>query len=102
MPLQRIIVMLCLVIAGEAIFSLPFHVTRYFRPTFLEVFGWTNLELGKTQAIYGVVAMFAYFPGGPLADYFSARKLLSISLLSTSFGGLLMATIPDQQTMALC
>ncbi len=102
MTLQRIIVMLCLVIAGEAVFSLPFHVTRYFRPTFLEVFGWTNLELGKAQAIYGVVAMLAYFPGGPLADYFSARKLLSISLLSTSFGGLLMATIPDQQTMALC
>jgi nitrate/nitrite transporter NarK len=84
----------CLIVAGEAVFSLPFHVARFFRPTVLQVFEFTNTELGAVQAVYGVVAMLAYFPGGLLADRFSARRLLTLSLLSTSAGGLYFAKIP--------
>jgi nitrate/nitrite transporter NarK len=69
-------------------------VTRFFRPTVLEVFGLSNTELGTAQAMYGIIAMLAYFPGGPLADRFSARKLLALSLWSTAAGGLYMATMP--------
>jgi len=47
------------------------------------------------MAVYGIVAMVAYFPGGPLADRFSARKLLAVSLWSTAAGGLYMSTLPD-------
>lgn len=86
--------MLGLILAGEAVYALPFHVTRFFRPTVLEVFGLTNTELGTAQAVYGVVAMLSYFPGGPLADRFPARKLLAWSLWSTATGGLYMATMP--------
>ena len=32
----------------------------------LDVFGLTNLELGISFSVYGVVAMLAYFVGGPL------------------------------------
>lgn len=91
---HRIFYMLGLILAGEAIYALPFHVTRFFRPTVLEVFDLTNTELGTAQAVYGVVAMLSYFPGGPLADRFPARKLLAWSLWSTSAGGLYMATMP--------
>jgi sugar phosphate permease len=83
-----------LILAGEAVYALPFHVTRFFRPSVLEVFGLTNTELGTAQAVYGVVAMLAYFPGGPLADRFSARTLISLSLWTTAAGGLYMATLP--------
>lgn len=89
--------MISLIIAGEAIFSLPFHVTRFFRPTFLEVFGFSNMDLGLVQASYGVIAMLAYFPGGQLADMFCARKLLAASLLATGFGGIYFAQIPSYQ-----
>ena len=41
--------------------------------------------------------MIAYVPGGPLADRFSARKLLALSLWSTAAGGLYMSTLPDYQ-----
>lgn len=47
------------------------------------------------MAVYGIVAMVAYFPGGPLADRFSARKLLAVSLWTTAAGGLYMSTLPD-------
>lgn len=91
----------CLIVAGEAVFSLPFHVARFFRPTVLRVFDFSNTELGTVQAVYGVVAMLAYFPGGPLADRFSARRLLVASLVSTSAGGLYFASIPGYHGMWL-
>ena len=90
-----------LVVAGEAIFALPFHLTRFFRPTVLDVFGLTNTELGAAQGIYGILAMLSYFVGGPLADRFAARKLLAMSLWTTAAGGLYMATFPDYRGATL-
>ena len=90
----RFIFMLALIFAGEAVYALPFHVARFFRPTVLEVFNITATELGAAQGLYGVVAMLAYIPGGPLADRFPARKLLAFSLWSTALGGIYMATFP--------
>ena len=87
--------MLGLILAGEAIYALPFHVARFFRPTVLEVFSLSATELGAAQGVYGIVAMLAYFPGGPIADRFPARKLLAVSLWMTAAGGLYMATFPD-------
>ncbi|WP_298867770.1 MFS transporter [uncultured Gimesia sp.] len=93
--LRRSISLLALIVAGEAAFFLPFVLPRIFRPTLLEVFHLTNLELGVAFSVYGVVAMLAYFPGGPLADRFSARKLMAFALLATSIGGLVLASIPS-------
>lgn len=93
--LRRWLYMLTLIIAGEAIFALPFHVARFFRPTVLEVFSLSATELGAAQGVYGIMAMLAYFPGGPIADRFPARKLLAASLWMTAAGGFYMATFPD-------
>jgi sugar phosphate permease len=92
---QRALIILSLILAGEAIFTLPYHVTRFFRPTFLEVFDLTATELGVAQSAYGFIAMAAYFFGGPLADRFEPRKLLAGSLWATALGGLYLATFPD-------
>ena len=99
--LSRFMLMLTLVFAGEIVFLLPFHTTRFFRPTMLEAFGLTNTQLGDFFAAYGVMAMIAYFPGGALADRFSARSLLTVSLIATSAGGLYMATYPGPVGLAL-
>jgi nitrate/nitrite transporter NarK len=86
--------MLCLILAGEAIFMLPFHISRFFGVTFLNVFAFSEAQLGYLISTYGVVAMMAYGLGGPLADRFSARKLLTLSLVATGLGGLYMTRIP--------
>ena len=91
---QRAMTMFSLLFAGEAVFSLPFHVARYFRPTYVEVLGITQTQLGDLGAIYGIVAMFAYLLGGSLADRFAARKLLVFALVSTAVSGFFLATIP--------
>jgi len=99
--MKRVLHMLVLVLAGEMIFSLPFHTARFFRPTLLEAFGFSNTELGDAFAVYGLTAMLSYFPGGALADRFAARKLMSLSLLATAAGGLYMATLPGFVPMAV-
>jgi hypothetical protein len=47
-PAGRSIAMLALILAGEAVFFLPFVLPRIFRPTLLEVFHVTNLQLGSS------------------------------------------------------
>lgn len=92
--------MAALIVAGEMVFALPFVVARVFRPTLLDVFGLTNLQLGTAFSIYGLVAMASYFPGGPLADRYSARRLMTAALVATSLGGGIFATIPALETLA--
>ena len=91
---RKVIAIISLILAGEIIFALPFHLARFFRPTMLEVFELSATQLGAAQGLYGLVAMFSYFPGGLLADRFSTHKLLATSLWMTSLGGLYLATFP--------
>ena len=86
--------MFTLVLAGELIFSLPFSVTRFFRPTYLEAFAFSNTQLGDIFAVYGVTAMLSYFPGGAIADRYSPRLLMAVSLFATAAGGVYMASFP--------
>ena len=90
-----------LILAGEAVFVLPFVLARVFRPTVLEVFDLDNIELGICFSMYGIVAFFSYFFGGPLADKYPPRKLIAVALWATSIGGLVYATFPDYTTLKL-
>lgn len=93
-PVRRLLAIAALVIAGEAVFGLPFHVARFFRPTLLAGLGIGNAELGGLFAAYGVLAMLSYFPGGLLADRFPARRLMCAALVLTGGGGLVLAGLP--------
>ena len=62
--------LILLILAGEAVFILPFVLPRIFRPTVLEVFLLDNVQLGLCFSIYGIIAMISYPLGGPLADKF--------------------------------
>ena len=76
-------------------FILPFVLARVFRPTVLEVFNLTNLELGTCFSVYGFVAMASYLLGGPIADRFPPRKLIAMALFATALGGLVLAANPS-------
>jgi uncharacterized membrane protein len=62
--LRRAMFMVALIVSGETIFLLPFVTSRIFRPTVLDVFELTNLQLGTVFSIIGTVGMIGYFPGG--------------------------------------
>lgn len=91
---NKTLALIGLILAGEAVFALPFHIARFFRPMLLEVFALTPTQLGVAQGMYGIIAMIAYFPGGILADRFPANKLMATSLWMTAIGGLYMSTFP--------
>ena len=92
---------LLLIISGELVFILPYLLSRVFRPTFLDVFNLTNTELGSLFSVYGTVALFSYIFGGSLADRYLPGKLIAISLLLTSLGGLVIATFPSLLIMQI-
>jgi len=95
----RSITLVTLIVAGEAVFFLPFVLARIFRPTLLDVFQISNTELGLWFSVYGLVAMVSYLFGGVLADRFPARNLMATALWLTSGGGLAMAMIPSNEAM---
>ena len=88
------ITLVAMIVGGEACFALPFVIPRLFRPVILDAFGVTNFEFGTAISLYGTVAMISYFLGGPLADRFSVRALMSSSLAISAMGGVWLATIP--------
>jgi sugar phosphate permease len=96
---SRNLTLLTLIVAGESAFLLPFVLPRIFRPAILDVFGLTNLDLGIAFSVYGIVAMAAYFLGGPLADRFSPRKMLATALLATAACGLVLLAEPAFELM---
>jgi nitrate/nitrite transporter NarK len=100
-PWQRWLTLASLMLAGEAIFMLP-YMRKTFQTSLEEVFHISSTELGFLNAAFGILALICYFPGGWLADRFSARRLLTFSLLATGAGGLFMLSIPSYpQLLAL-
>ena len=98
---QPFYIILLLILAGEAVFILPFVLARVFRPTFLDVFQLTNLELGTCFSVYGIIAFISYLFGGPLADRYPPRKLMSIALFLTALGGVALSTYPSYFIMKI-
>ena len=90
-----------LILAGEAVFILPFVLPRIFRPTVLDVFALDNVELGLCFSVYGIVALVAYLFGGPMADKYPPRKLMAIALWMTALGGLVFASFPGFTTLQI-
>ena len=84
------------IMAGEAIFLLPFVLPRLFRPTMLEAWGISNLDFGLAFSCYGVVAMIAYGLGGPLADRFPPPWLMCAALVATATGGFALLGNPNR------
>ena len=93
--------LILLILAGEAVFILPFVLPRIFRPTVLDVFELDNVQFGLCFTIYGIVAVPSYLLGGPIADKYPPRKLISVALWLTALGGILFAQYPDLFTLKI-
>ena len=93
--MKKILPLVFLIIAGELIFALPFHVIRFFRPSLLEDYYYTNMQLGIAFSIYGITAFLSYLPGGYIADKVTPKYLLFFSLFMTSLGGIFYMINPN-------
>ncbi len=90
-----------IILAGESIFFLPYVISRIFRPTVLEVFQINNLELGLCFSVYGLIALISYIFGGPIADKYTPRKLISVALWLTALGGIFYSSFPKLEGLKI-
>ena len=77
-------------IAGSVIYELPYIKYVYY-DKLLPAFGMTNAQAGFLLSAYAVGCLILYIPGGILADKFSAKKMLVLSLVGTGILGFVMA-----------
>jgi len=83
-----------IVLAAGSIFPLIYLKTNY-QETILEVYGISLKQLNGIFSVLGVAYLVGYSPSGWLADRFSAKKLLFISLLICGLTGLWFAQVPS-------
>ncbi|MDT8449426.1 MAG: MFS transporter [Wenzhouxiangellaceae bacterium] len=93
-PPHRWLLIASLALAGESIYMLP-YLRKSFQTSIEAVFGLSSFQVGMLNALFGILALLCYLPGGWLADRVSARRLLTVSLTATALGGAYMASLPS-------
>ncbi|MGC4018447.1 MAG: MFS transporter [Muricomes sp.] len=70
-------------VAGGSIYLIPF-IRYVFYDWQVEAMGISNMQLGLLSTVYAIGNSILYIPGGIVADKFSTKKCMLISLISTS------------------
>lgn len=92
--LKKYLIIFIIASGTTVMYSLPYLKSTFYDPMRLAL-GLDHLQLGNLLSMYGILATILYFPGGFLADKFSAKKLLSFSLVSSGLLGLYFSTFPS-------
>ncbi|MBB5183874.1 MFS transporter [Catenisphaera adipataccumulans] len=71
---------------GAIIYGLPYFRFDYY-DVYLSTYHLTNTQMGWFGSILGVFGMISYLFGGVVADRFSTRMILTLSLIGTGLGG---------------
>ncbi len=87
-----------LILAAGSIYVLPYIRTN-FQQAFIEVFNIDVAQFSDLYAMLGIMYIIGYIPSGWLADKFSYRKLVVVSLIVTGITGLYLATIPPSNQL---
>ncbi len=80
--------------AGSVIYGLPYFRSYYY-DAYLETYHLTNTQMGMFGSMFGILGMISYLFGGVVADMFSPRKLMSVSMVLTGLGGFLHLMNPS-------
>ncbi len=87
-------------LGGAIIYGLPYFRYDYY-DAYLEVYNLTDIQMGVFGSILGVFGMISYLFGGIVADRFSTRTVLTVSLIGTGLGGF-VHLLPLNYTALLC
>lgn len=98
--LSRYLQFALVILAAGSIYPLIYLKAQY-QETILAVFSLTPPQLNSIYTILGLVFVVGYFPSGILSDKFSAKNLLSLSLLGTAIGGFWFAQVPSYNSIVI-
>jgi nitrate/nitrite transporter NarK len=91
---------LALGIAGGSIYLMP-YIRYVFYDWQIEAMGITNAQLGLLTTAYTIGNVILYIPGGIIADKFSTKKCILISLISTTILTFIFAFTMGSYALAL-
>ena len=83
---KNIWAILIIAAAGSIIYGLPYFRFDYY-DAYLTAYGLTDMQMGVFGSVLGVFGMISYLFGGIVADRFSTRTILTVSLIGTGLGG---------------
>lgn len=72
--------------AGTVIYGLPYFRFDYY-DVYVETYHLTNIQMGVFGSVLGIFGMISYLFGGVVADKFSTRFIIGLSLIGTGLGG---------------
>ncbi len=96
--LKRYFQFTLLLLAAGAIYPL-LYLRQNFETPILDAFQISSSDLGNYYSMLGVVYFLCYLPSGWLADKFTPRLLVSISMIGTGALGLWFSTIPSKEVL---
>src|SRR5262245_9831697 len=79
---------------GGSIYILPYLSTYLYIPM-KEAMHLDNMQISLLGSAMGFTSMIFFWPGGWMADHFSPRKLITLSLIANGLLGLWFATLPS-------
>jgi len=91
--IEKIVTLIVVGISGGVMYTIPYLRETYYKPL-QEATGATNTQLGLLMSAYAIVNFICYFPGGILADKFSAKKLIILSCVASAAMGFWYSTLP--------
>ena len=83
---KNFLAILIVAFGGAIIYGLPYVRFDYY-DVYLETYHLTNTQMGVFGSVLGVFGMISYLFGGVVADRFSTRTILTVSLIGTGLGG---------------
>ncbi|WP_300377981.1 MFS transporter [Brachyspira sp.] len=86
-----------LLILGSGVIYPVLYLRQNYQTSITLIFDMTVQDLNFLYLILGIMNIIGYVQSGLLADKFSARKLISLSLFLTGAFGLWFAQIPDKK-----
>ena len=90
LSLKTFLAIISFSIAGSVIYELPYIKYVYY-DKLLPAFDMTNAQAGFLLSAYAIGCLILYIPGGIMADKFSTKKMLVLSLFGTGILGFIMA-----------
>ena len=90
LSLKTFLAIISFSIAGSVIYELPYIKYIYY-DKLLPAFDMTNAQAGFLLSAYAIGCLILYIPGGIMADKFSTKKMLVLSLFGTGILGFIMA-----------
>ena len=79
-------VILIIAAGGSIIYGLPYFRYDYY-DAYLMTYNLTDTQMGLFGSVLGIFGMISYLFGGVVADRFSTKTILTVSLIGTGLGG---------------